>query len=162
MWRTVNHEVRANAPLPPAQIELVNSHSAARADLDRRPTGSAGLGEVRIEPNSRVLATFDRDAGATVVETYELRSPSGVWDRQQFVTQIPPTPIYDLSVYEEFLQSIAIDRTGTSPNQLKMSTINQEYRLAAVATWQCTSSPRTNRCLSRRQSCQQSGRCASL
>lgn len=118
MWRTVNHEVRANPPLPPAQIELVNSHTAALRILitDRR---AARPREVRIAPNSRALASFDRDAGATVVETYELRSPTGVWDRQQFVTQIPPTPLYDLSVYEEFLQSIAIDRTGTSPNPIE-------------------------------------------
>ena len=118
MWRTVDHQVRANPPLPPAQIELVNSHSGALRILiaDRR---AGRPREVRIEPNSRVLASFDRDAGATVVETYELRSPAGVWDRQQFVTQIPPAPIYDLSVYEEFLQSIAIDRTGTSPNPIE-------------------------------------------
>lgn len=118
IWRTVNHEVRANPALPPAQIELVNSHSAALRILvaDRRTVKPR---EVRIEPNSRVLATFERDAGATVVETYELRGPSGLWDRQQFVTQIPPSPIYDLSVYEEFLQSIAIDRTGTSPNPIE-------------------------------------------
>ncbi len=118
MWRTVNHEVRPNPPLPPAQIELVNSHSSALRILigDRR---IARPREVRVEPGSRVVASFDRDAGATVVETYELRSPSGLWDQQQFVTQIPPSPIYDLSVYEEFLQSIAIDRTGTSPNPIE-------------------------------------------
>ncbi len=118
LWRTVSHEVRANPPLPPAQIELVNSHTAALRILigDRRV---ARPREVRIEPNSRVVVPFDRDAGATVVETYELRTASGLWDRQQFVTQIPPTPIYDLSVYEEFLQSIAIDRTGTSPNPIE-------------------------------------------
>lgn len=118
LWRTVNHEVRANPQLPPAQIELINSHSGALRILiaDSR---SGKIREVRIEPNTRVMAGFDRDAGATVVETYEIRSLSGLWDRQQFVTQIPPMSIYDLSVYEEFLQSIAIDRTGTSPNPIE-------------------------------------------
>ncbi len=118
VWRTVSHEIKANPPLPPAQIELLNNHANALRILiaDRRETR---LREVRIEPNSRVVASFDRDAGATVVETYEFRTASGLWDRQQFVTQIPPTPIYDLSVYEEFLQSIAIDRTGTSPNPIE-------------------------------------------
>lgn len=118
LWKSVSHDVRANPPLPPAQIELVNTHSAAlRILIGDQRTGRPR--EVRIEPNSRVLVPFDRDAGATLVETYEIRGPSGVWDRQQFVTQIPPTPIYDLSVYEEFLQSIAIDRTGTSPNTIE-------------------------------------------
>ena len=45
--------------------------------------------------------------------------PAAYGINKQFVTQIPPAPIYDLSVYEEFLQSIAIDRTGTSPNPIE-------------------------------------------
>ncbi len=118
LWKSVSHEVRPNPALPPAQIELINSHSSALRILVGDQRGGQAR-EIRIEPQSRVLVPFDRDPGATVVETYELRGPSGVWDRQQFVTQIPPTPIYDLSVYEEFLQSIAIDRTGTSPNTIE-------------------------------------------
>jgi len=74
---------------------------------------------IRLEPAGQVTVPFDRDAGATLVETYEIRGPSGVWDRQQYVTEIPPAAIYDLSVYEEILQSIAIDRTGTSPNPVE-------------------------------------------
>lgn len=118
LWRTVSHEVRANPPLPPAQIDLLNTHSSPLLVLigDRR---NAGVQQVRIEPASQSTVAFDRDAGATIVETYEIRGPSGLWDRQQFVTPIPPAPIYDLSVYEIFLQSIAIDRTGTSPNPIE-------------------------------------------
>lgn len=118
LWRTVSHEVRANPALPAAQIDLVNSHSSPLAIIiaDRRATDSR---TVRIEPGAQVTVPFDRDAGGTVVETYEVRGPSGLWDRQQFVTAIPPSAIYDLSVYEEFLQSIAIDRTGTSPNPIE-------------------------------------------
>jgi hypothetical protein len=74
---------------------------------------------VRIEPGAQVTYAFDRDAGAALVEVYETRSPGGVWNREQLVTQIPPATIYDVSVYEEFVQSIAIDRTGTSPNPIE-------------------------------------------
>lgn len=117
-WRTVSHELTPNAPLEPAQIDLFNSYAMPIVVLigDRR-TGA--VRPVRIEPGAQVPVTFDRDAGASIVEVYETRSAGGVWSQQQLVTQIPPAPIYDLSVYEEFVQSIAIDRTGTSPNPIE-------------------------------------------
>ncbi len=120
VWRTSHTEIRPNPPLEPAQLELINSHRYALIVLvaDRRRTGQP-LSQVRIEPQSRATLTLDRDAGATLVETCEIRSLSGVWTQSQFVTPVPPTIIYDLSVYEEHLQSIAIDRTGTSPNPIE-------------------------------------------
>ncbi len=118
-WRTVSQEVHPNSPLPSAQLNLVNSHRTALIVLlaDQRQAGKAQ--QIRVEPGQAATVTLDRDAGATIVETYEIRSPAGVWDRQQFTTAIPPRVYYDLSVYEEFLQSIAIDRTGKSPNPIE-------------------------------------------
>ena len=118
-WRTVSQEVHANAPLRPAQLEIVNSHRTALIALlaDQRQAGK--VQQMRIEPGQSATVTLERDAGATIVETYEIRSPGGVWDRQQFTTAVPPRVIYDLSIYEEFLQSIAIDRTGKSPNPIE-------------------------------------------
>lgn len=118
-WRNVTSEVRPNPPLEPAQLELANSHRYALIVLigDRR-TGKA-VTQVRVEPNSHTTVALDRDAGATLIETIEIRSPSGVWEQRQLATPIPPAMLYDLSVYEEFLQSIAIDRTGTSPNPIE-------------------------------------------
>ncbi len=118
-WRTVNQEVHANSPLPPAQLGLMNSHRNALIVLlaDQRQAGQ--VQQLRIEPGKTATVTLDRDAGATIVESYEIRSPSGVWERQQFTTAVPPRTIYDLSIYEEFLQSIAIDRTGKSPNPIE-------------------------------------------
>lgn len=118
-WRTVSQEVHANAPLRPAQLELVNSNRTALIALlaDQRQAGKTQ--QIRIEPGQSATMTLERDAGATILETYEIRSPGGVWDRQQFTTAVPPRVIYDLSIYEEFLQSIAIDRTGKSPNPIE-------------------------------------------
>lgn len=118
-YRTVHQEVRANPQLPPAQLELFNSHRYALMVLlgDRR-AGDV-VQQLRIPPGSSQIVSLDRDAGATVIETVELLNPLGVWERQQFVTAIPPSAFYDLSVYEEHLQSIAIDRTGKSPNQIE-------------------------------------------
>jgi len=118
-WRTVSQEVHSNAPLPPAQLGLLNTHRSALIVLlgDQRQAGQ--VQQLRIEPGQTATLTLDRDSGSTIVETYEIRSPGGVWDRQQFTTAIPPRVIYDLSVYEEFLQSIAIDRTGKSPHPIE-------------------------------------------
>ncbi len=118
-WRSVSREVHVNTGLPPAQIELVNSHRYALLVL----LGDTRLGNafetIRIEPNSSAVVSLDRDPGATIVETVEIRSTLGVWDRQQLVTAVPAGAYYDISVYEEHLQSIAIDRTGKSPNPIE-------------------------------------------
>ena len=117
-WRTVNTEVVANTALPPAQLELVNTHKYALVLLlaDSR---QAAVQELRIEPQSSQVIELDRDTGATIVETVEVRGPGGLWDQRQFVTTIPARAFYDLSVYEEHLQSIAIDATGKSPNPIE-------------------------------------------
>lgn len=116
--RTVNQEVRPNPPLPPAQLGLLNNHRSALIVLlgDQR---NGSVQQLRVEPGQLNTVTLDRDAGATLIETYETLSPTGIWQRQQFSTPIPPAQIYDLSIYEEFLQSIAIDRTGKSPNPIE-------------------------------------------
>jgi hypothetical protein len=118
LWRTVNHQIQPNAALAPAQIDLFNSYVTPIVILvgDRRTNA---VQVVRIAPGAQVTYSFDRDAGSSLVEVYETRSPGGAWNRQQLVTQIPPATLYDLSVYEEFIQSIAIDRTGTSPNPIE-------------------------------------------
>lgn len=118
-WRSVSTEIVPNSPLPPARLDLVNNHKyaliVALGDVRR---GEA-LEQIRIEPNSAKTIELDRDSGATLVETVEIRSPAGIWDRQQYVTAIPARAVYDLSVYEEHLQSIAIDATGKSPNPIE-------------------------------------------
>lgn len=118
-WRSVSREIHANAQLPPAQLELQNSQRSALIVLLGDVRQGASVETIRIESGSTKTITLDRDAGSTIVETIEIRSPAGIWDRQELVTAIPPAALYDLSVYEEHLQSIAIDRTGKSPNPIE-------------------------------------------
>ncbi|MEO8270007.1 MAG: hypothetical protein ABI557_09810, partial [Aureliella sp.] len=118
-YRTVQQEIHANPQLPPAQLELFNSHRYALMILLGDNRAGAAVQQVRIAPGSSQVVSLDRDAGASVIETVELLNPLGGWARQQLVTTIPPSSFYDLSVYEEHLQSIAIDRTGKSPNQIE-------------------------------------------
>lgn len=117
--RLASHKVLPNPPLPPALVTLANSHDS---DLrlvigDLRP-GQASR-QVSVPAGGSVQARLARDAGATIRETYEVHSPTGLIAREEYVTTIPPTTLYDISVYEQFLQSIAIDRTGKSPHPIE-------------------------------------------
>ena len=119
LYRSISQNVIPNPPLPSAEVTLTNSHNETLIVLvaDHRNGGPSQ--KLRIPSGTSERVKMDRDSGATIVETFEVRSNYGDWDRRQFRTPIPPSPIYDISVYEEFLQSIAIDRTGTSPNPIE-------------------------------------------
>ena len=75
--------------------------------------------KLRIPSRGSERIQLDRDPGGTILATFETMDAFGNWNQRQFKTPIPPTVLYDMSVYEEFLQSIAIDRTGTSPNPIE-------------------------------------------
>jgi hypothetical protein len=118
IYRTVSHRYVPNPPLPPAQVDLLNRHSNALWVLvaDRR---AGGYQKYRIPPGASERVLLDRDGGGQIVENYEVQTASGLWETQEWVNPIPPAMFYDFSVYEEFLQSISIDRTGKSPNPIE-------------------------------------------
>jgi hypothetical protein len=118
-YRTVQQQVIANPSLPPVFANITNTHSDTLVVLvaDRRNTSS--LKKLKIAAGKSERIQMDRDPGATIVETFETMDGFGNWQQQQFNTTIPANVLYDISVYEEFLQSIAIDRTGTSPNPIE-------------------------------------------
>ncbi len=118
-FRTVNHQVIPNTPLPSIAAKIINTHSDAIVVLlvDRRTPQN--IQKVRIPVGGSEMVRLDRDAGSTIIETVETLDTFGNWNQQQFKTPIPPAVLYDLSVYEEFLQSIAIDITGKSPNPIE-------------------------------------------
>jgi hypothetical protein len=119
VYRSVQQQTIPNPPLGSASVQFANKHSETLIVLlhDLRP-GSVAK-KLRIPAHGHELVELDRDSGATLIETFEVRSQYGNWDRREFRTPIPPASLYDVSVYEEFLQSIAIDRTGTSPNPIE-------------------------------------------
>lgn len=118
-WRSHRTEIRPNPPQPPIEIELVNSHDQALITLLGHRTGNRVEKTIRIEPRQSQLLQLERDPGATLVETVEVLGVNGQWLQRQYVTPLPSVSNYDLSVYEEFLQSIAIDRTGKNPNPIE-------------------------------------------
>ena len=110
-YQFVSREVRANAELAPANIDLVNSHTRELWILlaDRqRPQSNRRL---KIAAGETTKVTLERDAGGSLVEIYERILPNGLVEREEFVTELPPRVRYDSSVYELTVQSIAIDRT---------------------------------------------------
>ncbi len=118
-FRSIHQEVQANPPLPPAKIELLNTHRFALVLLIGDQTQRGSIDRLRIEPGESVIVELQRDAGSTLIETSEVRGLRGGWNRSETVTAIPPASLYDISVYEEHLQSIAIDSTGKSPNPIE-------------------------------------------
>jgi len=112
------HAMRPNPPLPPAVTRLVNTHTS---ELLVRVTDlrSGTFVDLAIPAGGSRNFEFQRDAGATFVERYQVAGPLGNVFQQQFVTAVPPVVYYDVTVYEKFLQSIAIDRTGKSPQRIE-------------------------------------------
>ena len=118
-FRTVQHQVTSNPALRPVSARIVNSHSETLVVLVADRRHSQSVQKLRIPAMGSELVHLDRDPGGTIVETVETMDAFGNWNQQQYNTPIPPTVLYDISVYEEFLQSIAIDRTGKSPNPIE-------------------------------------------
>jgi len=118
-FRTIQHQVVPNPPLDSTTVRVVNSHSDTLLVLVADRRNPKQLQKLRIPSGGSERFQLDRDAGATMVEVIETLDAFGNWQRQQFKTAIPPSVLYDISVYEEFLQSIAIDRTGKSPNPIE-------------------------------------------
>jgi hypothetical protein len=116
--RLVTATVERNPVLPAVQTRLVNSE---RIELFVRisdlRTGAAT--DVRLPPGGFHDLEIERDAGATYVEKYEVVGPGGPLLSQQFVTPMPPASYYGFTVYQKFMQSIAIDRTGKSPTPIE-------------------------------------------
>lgn len=116
--RLVTATVQPNPPLAAVPTRLINSE---RSELLVRITDLRGgtSTDIRIPPGGFHDIEIGRDPGATFVEKYEVVGPAGPLLSQQFVTPVPPSSLYDVSVYQSFMQSIAIDRTGKSPNPIE-------------------------------------------
>jgi len=119
VYRSIQQSFLPNASLPSIPVQFVNTHREALIVLVADLRSGISLQRLRIPAGSQLTYTLDRDSGGTFIETFEVRSPFGRWERREFRTAIPPAAYYDISVYEEFLQSIAIDRTGTSPDPIE-------------------------------------------
>lgn len=115
----IESDVRARAVLPPARVRLINTArrelQVAVIDLrDGNPTRA-----VRLPPGGTQSLTLERDAGAERVALVQTYDEFGFPWVQEVVSEIAPAARYELVVHEWAVQSVAIDRTGKSPNVIE-------------------------------------------
>ena len=108
-----------NPPLPPARVMLYNDGprelQVGVVDLlDSSATRSA-----RIAPGTGAEFDLVRDAGSRRVAHYRVLSPTGEYFTKEVVTEVPPPDRYEIVAHEWAVQSVAIDRTGKSPNVIE-------------------------------------------
>ncbi|MCA9140273.1 MAG: hypothetical protein KDB00_26060 [Planctomycetales bacterium] len=106
-------------PLPPVTVQLVNtSGREIRVTVTDRvqPDRSQRL---PIPPGGSAALLVERDAGADRVQRILTFAQDGSQITREISTPIDPAPRYDIAVHEWRLQSVAIDRTGKSPNVIE-------------------------------------------
>jgi hypothetical protein len=115
----VDSRIVPNSPLPPARVDLYNGGrreiEVGLIDLqDPRQTRS-----MRIAPGQAAPVEVQRDAGGEEVLTYRTINFYGDVVTRNVVRAVAPQPRYEVVVHEWAMQSIAIDRTGKSPNPIE-------------------------------------------
>ena len=105
--------------LPPVTLNLANSaQREVRVTIVDQVAPDQSK-RIRIPAGASVPFQVQRDAGAELVRTVLTYAPDGSQITRQISTPIPPSPRYELTVHEWRLQSVAIDRTGKSPNVIE-------------------------------------------
>ncbi len=115
----VSRKVIANPPLPPAQLQFVNSDREALrftiTDVKRKQT----VATQDVKPQQTVSVQVPRDAGGKVVEVYQALGWDGTYQTREVVRELPVAVRYQVTVHRWQVQSIAIDRTGKSPQVIE-------------------------------------------
>ncbi|WP_153556045.1 hypothetical protein [Roseimaritima sediminicola] len=114
--RMVRREVRPQPGLPAVDVRLVNTHRDGLLVSVIEMRSGRVTHRVDLPPRGSQTIRLQRDAGAAIVERYQVVTPGGIVHSEEIVTSLPPQPLYSVAVYERYLASIAIDRTGKSPN----------------------------------------------
>ena len=109
----------ANAPLPPVAVRLVNTWKRELQVTAIDLADSSKERAVRIPPGAGVPLVFARDSGGARISRYRTYDPFGLPRVREVVTPIPPAVRYELVVHEWAMQSVAIDRTGKSPQVIE-------------------------------------------
>ena len=115
----IDSQTFRNPPLTPASLELTNGgpKELLVTLVDRKDASNAR--EIRIAPRQSTVVKIERDPGGRLVQTFRMITPQGESVTKEVVTQIAPEVRYDFVVHEWSMQSIAIDRTGKSPNVIE-------------------------------------------
>ncbi|WP_372898683.1 hypothetical protein [Stieleria sp.] len=117
----IESNVVPRQPLPPVTAKLLNTaQREVRVTVTDRVAPDQSK-QIPIAPGTSQPVVIQRDAGADLVRHVLTYAPDGSQITREVSTPIAPVPRYEMTVHEWRLQSVAIDRTGKSPNVIEDS-----------------------------------------
>lgn len=114
----LDSKIIPDRPLPASSVELFNS-SRREVQVGIIDLKSGGNSSFRLQPGASKVMEFRRDVGGTRVDQYQTFNAFGESVTREVTRRIRPTVRYEIVVHEWQMQSIAIDRTGKSPNAIE-------------------------------------------
>ncbi len=115
----IESNIQPNPALADVQVQLFNGGpreiQVGVVDV-RNPAPTRSM---RIQPRTGVEIEVQRDPGGQRIDRYQTITPLGDTITKEIVRPIPPAVRYEIVVHEWAMQSIAIDRTGKSPNVIE-------------------------------------------
>ncbi|WP_283434727.1 hypothetical protein [Neorhodopirellula lusitana] len=105
--------------LAPVEIEFVNSHHETLIVTLTDTQNPGKTPQYQLAPGQHQRVKLPRDAGHTRVEVYQTTDVAGLPIEQEVRVNVPPEIRYEVVVHRMRIQSIAIDRTGKSPNPIE-------------------------------------------
>jgi hypothetical protein len=115
----VSRQVIAGAPLSSASVTLLNRHQRELWVVVTDLRNPEKVARFKIPVNGKQNMLVDRDAGSRIIETWQLTDPFGGTRVERNVYEVPPQSLYEVSVYERILQSVAIDRTARGKGKIE-------------------------------------------
>ena len=115
----VDAVVVPDPPLPPARLKLLNDGRREVQVEVRDLQNSTRTRQMRIQPGSSTDIELIRDTGGKRIEQFRVMTRYGYAGSREIVTEYEPAVRYELVVHEWAMQSVAIDRTGKSPNVIE-------------------------------------------
>ena len=106
-------------PLPPATLNLQNGSSREIQVTLTDLRGKKSPQSFRISPGGSKQVKIERESGGKLHRRYQGYDLHGFPIEQSVVTEVPPEPRHEIVVHQWAVQSVAIDRTGTSPNAIE-------------------------------------------
>ncbi len=115
----VESQTVSNPPLPPVEVQLFND---GPRDIQVQVNDLIDPGKrqtMRIQPQTAATVKLQRDSGGQEIRRYKVYLGYGEWTTRETTYPVLSPTRYEIVVHEWNMQSIAIDRTGKSPNQIE-------------------------------------------
>ncbi|GAA5509290.1 hypothetical protein Rcae01_04789 [Novipirellula caenicola] len=115
----IDSQVVAGPPLPPVTVGLRNGSPSDLVVTIVNLKDDAKTEQIKIPSGEVVNRQFSRAAAGERIDTYRVITEFGDVVTRQNSLPLPPEVLYEIVVHQWQVQSIAIDRTGKSPNVIE-------------------------------------------